>query len=244
MHRFYSPGSIAGPQVELDGDEAHHLSRVLRLPVGERVEIFDGKGRAAPAEVTDISKRTVTLRVAGPPVTTPRPLPAIHLLVAAPKSDRLRWLIEKAAELGVARVSLLQTARSVVHPGAGKLDRLNAAVISACKQCNRNDLMTIDPPRPFAEVVEEAAATGHLFLIATLDTPGIAAQQSRLQSAPAVTLAIGPEGDWTPDEVALALHQGAVPIGLGPLVLRVETAAIAAISAILLGTGDRVVTSE
>lgn len=244
MHRFYCPGSIEGPQIELQGDEAHHLSRVLRLPVGERVEIFDGAGRAAPAEVTDIRKRRVTLQIVSPPVTTPRPLPAIHLLVAAPKSDRLRWLIEKAAELGVARVSLLQTRHSVVHPGAGKLDKMHAAVIAACKQCNRNDLMTINPPRPFSEVVGDVAAKGELFLIATLDTPGISAQRNQLQSASAVTLAIGPEGDWTPEEITLAERHGALRIGLGPLVLRVETAAIAAVSAILLGTGDRVVTSD
>lgn len=243
MHRFYCPRSIEGPRVELSGDEAHHLARVLRLPVGEPVEIFDGEGRAAPAEVTDISKRSVTLQVTGPQVTTPRPLPAIHLLVAAPKSDRLRWLIEKAAELGVARVSLLQTARSVVHPGAGKLDKLHAAVIAACKQCNRNDLMSIDPPRPWAEVVDEVGGSGGLFLIATLDTPGIGSHLDRLRSAPAVTLAIGPEGDWTTDEIALAERNGALRVGLGPLVLRVETAAIAAVSTILLG-GNRSVTSE
>jgi 16S rRNA (uracil1498-N3)-methyltransferase len=244
MHRFYSPGSIDRPQVELSGDEAHHLSRVLRLPVGERVEIFDGKGRAAPAEVMDIRKRSVILTVTGPAVTTPRPLPAIHLLVAAPKSDRLRWLIEKAAELGVARVSLLQTARSVVHPGAGKLEKLHAVVVAACKQCNRNDLMTIDPPRPWPEVVDEVGSSGDLFLIATLDTPGIGSQLDRLRSTPAVTLAIGPEGDWISEEIALAERNGALRVGLGPLVLRVETAAIAAVSAILLGVGDRSVTSE
>lgn len=244
MHRFYCPGSIEGPQIELQGDEAHHLSRVLRLPVGERVEIFDGAGRAAPADVTDIRKRSVRLQVSGPPVTTPRPLPAIRLLVAAPKSDRLRWLIEKAAELGVARVSLLQTARSVVHPGAGKLDKMHAAVIAACKQCNRNDLMAIDPPRPWSDVVEDVARTGDLFLIATLDTPGISSQLERLRDARGVTLAIGPEGDWTAEEIALAERNGALRVGLGPLVLRVETAAIAAVSAILLGTGDNVVTSE
>lgn len=244
MHRFYCPGSIEGPQIELGGDEAHHLSRVLRLPVGEQVEVFDGEGRAARAEVTGIDKRSVALRVITPAVRTPTPLPAVRLLVAAPKSDRLRWLIEKAAELGVARVSLLQTARSVVHPGAGKLDKLHTAVIAACKQCNRNDLMAIDPPRPWSEVVEEVAGSGDLFLIATLDTPGIASQLEIMRSAPAVTIAIGPEGDWDPDEITLAVRNGALRIGLGPLVLRVETAAIAAVSTILLGTGDRVLTSE
>lgn len=244
MHRFYSPASIEGPQVELSGDEAHHLARVLRLPVGERVEIFDGEGRAAPAEVTEIRKRSVTLRLVGPPVTTPRPLPAIRLLVAAPKSDRLRWLIEKAAELGVVRVSLLQTARSVVHPGSGKLEKMHAAVIAACKQCNRNDLMAIDPPQPWADVVDDITRSGDLFLIATLNTPGISSQLERLGTAPAVTIAIGPEGDWAPDEIALAERNGAVRVGLGPLVLRVETAAIAAVSTILLGAGDSVVTSD
>jgi 16S rRNA (uracil1498-N3)-methyltransferase len=244
MHRFYSPGPIERPQVELIGDEAHHLSRVLRLPVGERVEIFDGEARAAPAEVTVIGKRSVTLQRLGPPVATPRPLPSINLLVAAPKSDRLRWLIEKAAELGVSRVSLLQTARSIVHPGTGKIDKLHAVVIAACKQCSRNDIMPIDPPRVWSDVVDEAGGSDGVFLMATLDTPGIGCQLDGLQSAAAVTLAIGPEGDWTAEEIALAERNGALRVGLGPLVLRVETAAIAAVSTILLGTGDRVVTSE
>src|SRR5690606_5958043 len=214
------------------------------LPVGERVEIFDGEGRAAPAEVTAISKRAASLQVLGPPVTTSRPSPSIRLLVAAPKPTRLRWLNENAAELGVARASPLQTTRTVVHPGAGKLEKMHAAVIAACKQCNRNDLMAIDPPRPWPEVVEEVARSGELFLMTTLQTPGIAGQLWRLQAAPDVTIAIGPEGDWTPDEVALAERNGAVRVGLGPLVLRVETAAIAAVSTILLATRDRIVTSD
>jgi 16S rRNA (uracil1498-N3)-methyltransferase len=244
MHRFYCPVSIAGPQVELDADESHHLSRVLRLPIGEQVEIFDGEGRAAPAEVIAVGKRSVTLRVTRPPIVTPRPLPAIRLLVAAPKSDRLRWLIEKSSELGVARVSLLQTARSVVHPGAGKLDKLHAAVIAACKQCNRNDMMPIDPPRPWPKIVEEVVRGGDMFLIATLYTSGIATQLDRLRTVPSVTIAIGPEGDWDPEEIALAERNGALRVGLGPLILRVETAAMALASAILLATGDRGVTSE
>lgn len=237
MHRFYHPESLAVGKIELTGAEAQHLGRVLRLVAGDQVEIFDGRGQAVSAEIVTVGKRTALLNVLSPPTSTPSPLPSIRLLSAAPKSDRLRWLVEKATELGVARLSLLQTRHSVVHPGEGKLDKLNAAVLAACKQCNRNDLMLIDGPRSWELVVDEVSPSPSPFLIAVPGSPDLGRHAQQLSSAGEVVIAIGPEGDWEPAEIEYATEHGAIAIGLGPLILRVETAAIAAVSAVRLFHG-------
>lgn len=244
MHRFYYPDSLASPEIELSGTEANHLARVLRLQAGEIVEVFDGAGQAVAATVVSVGKRSVRMRPSGTLISSPRLRPSIRLLVAAPKAERLRWLVEKCAELGVARLSLLETQRSVVHPGAGKLDKMHACVIAAGKQCGRNDLMQIDPPRPWRDVVSDIRKDSGAFLMATLQTPGIGAQLGSLRTAEHVTIAIGPEGDWTPEEIELAVDHGARCVGLGPLVLRLETAALAAVSAIVLSVCDESVTSD
>jgi 16S rRNA (uracil1498-N3)-methyltransferase len=237
MHRFYHPQSLNLGEIELTGAEAQHLVRVLRLAAGDQVEVFDGRGQAVSAEVVNVGKRTARLRVLGTPASTPPPLPSIRLLTAAPKSDRLRWLVEKATELGVSRLSLLQTRRSVVHPGEGKLDKLHAAVLAACKQCNRNDLMPIDTPRAWETVVDDVSQLRSPFLIAAPGSPDLGRHAVQLSSAAEVVIAIGPEGDWDPAEVTYAAQQGAIAVGLGPLILRVETAAIAAVSALRLFRG-------
>ena len=238
MHRFYYPGSLDSGEIELTGAEAQHLGRVLRLSSGDCVEVFDGQGQAVSAEVVRVGKRTARLRILETPTMSVPQVPSIRLLTASPKSDRLRWLVEKATELGVERLSLLQTRHSVVHPGEGKLEKLNATVLAACKQCGRNDLMPIDPPRPWEHVLVDLTDSSTLALIATPCHPGIGSQVEFIRSSAEIAIVIGPEGGWDDLEVTEATRRGAIAVGLGPLILRIETAAIAAASAVRILCSD------
>ena len=225
--RFFAPSFPETGTLTLDGLEAHHLMHVMRIAAGEMVEVFDGRGLVASAEVLAVRKRYVELRV----VAARReasPAREVILGMAVPKGDRFDWLIEKATELGVTRIVPLVTARSSVDPRESKLDKLRQTVITACKQCGRNHLLEVSPVTAWTDFVRNefpnrAAFVAHL----TTDASPLSVSALMLDHQPSAVFAIGPEGGFTNDEVALAVAIGAKPISLGPLVLRIETAAIA-----------------
>ena len=225
--RFFAPSFPETGTLTLDGLEAHHLMHVMRIAAGEVVEVFDGRGLVASAEVLAVRKRYVELRV----VAARReasPAREVILGMAVPKGDRFDWLIEKATELGVTRIVPLVTARSSVDPRESKLDKLRQTVITACKQCGRNHLLEVSPVTAWTDFVRNefpnrAAFVAHL----TTDASPLSVSALMLDHQPSAVFAIGPEGGFTNDEVALAVAIGAKPISLGPLVLRIETAAIA-----------------
>lgn len=225
--RFFAPSFPETGTLTLDGPEAHHLMHVMRIAAGEMVEVFDGRGLVASAEVLAVRKRDVELRV----VAARReasPAREVILGMAVPKGDRFDWLIEKATELGVTRIVPLVTARSSVDPRESKLDKLRQTVITACKQCGRNHLLEVSPVTAWTDFVRNefpnrAAFVAHL----TTDASPLSVSALMLDHQPSAVFAIGPEGGFTNDEVALAVAIGAKPISLGPLVLRIETAAIA-----------------
>ena len=234
LDRFYCPDSPVDGRVVLDGDEARHLIRVRRVARGECVEIFDGRGSAFRAEVADLGRDRVELTVLGPAVSIREPRCTLTLATAVPKGERFDWLVEKATELGVARLTPIVTERSVVDPRSAKLDRLRRVIVEASKQCRRDRLMDLDSPTPWSSLVEQARQP--VRLIAHPGASGIAGMALRL-GGQAVILAIGPEGGFTSTEVDHAIAHDWQAVGLGATVLRVETAALAA-SAILLALAD------
>jgi 16S rRNA (uracil1498-N3)-methyltransferase len=230
MHRFFYGGSFSVPQVELTGDEAHHLIRVLRLNTNDSVELFDGCGRAAIAEVAVIQKDQASLRLVSTLPDRPTRRPSLTVLTASPKSERLRWLVEKATELEVDRLVFLKTQHSVVHPGPGKLKKMQATVLAACKQSGRNDLMQIEPPESWGTALRRTAATTDLMFIATPDGRPVDEHITRSDLPARIAVAIGPEGGWSAEEIRTAVDSGASPLKLGRLTLRIETACLAAVS--------------
>src|SRR5262249_34999228 len=125
--------------------QARHLAVVCRLRPGDSVCLFNGDGRQYPALVESVEKKRVALNVTGvewPERELPFPL---EIAVVLPKGDRASFLVEKLTELGVSRLVPLRTVRSVVHPGGGKIERLQRVVIEASKQCGRNVLMQVEP---------------------------------------------------------------------------------------------------
>jgi 16S rRNA (uracil1498-N3)-methyltransferase len=221
--RFYLNCALAPGLVELDGPEAHHLATVCRLRPGDRVYLFNGDGHQYPAELVATERRRVSLRILG--VETPTRELGFRLEVAAPlpKGDRGRFLVEKLTELGVTAFVPLRTARSVVQPREARLERLQRQVIEASKQCGRNVLMSA------GELADWEAYTGRADLPALRLVAHPGGEEAWWAERPAggVVVAVGPEGGFTDEEIALARDRGWRVVGLGPCVLRVETAAIA-----------------
>lgn len=223
MHRFYLP-NFQNPV--LSAAETHHATHVLRLKPGDIVNAFDGRGHEAQCRVADAGKLTILQQ------STTQPLPCrITLAQAVPKKN-MDLIVEKATELGVTTILPLLSERTIVRldENAGKLDRWREIALESCKQCGNNWLPVIEPPR---KVPAFLADTGpyDLKLIASLQ-PGAQPLTALLPSTrPAsVLILIGPEGDFTPAEISSAKNAGCLPLSLGPLVLRAETAAIYTLS--------------
>jgi 16S rRNA (uracil1498-N3)-methyltransferase len=237
-NRYFSESPISGDRVVLSGPEAHHLVHVMRAKPGSRVVLFDGSGVEFLAQVDQIDRGRVRFAVFSRQEVD-RELPLeLTLGVPLPKGYRQRWLVEKTVELGVARIVPLVTARSVARYPAGcdgdvsprgqgaMVRRLRRTVIEASKQCGRNRLMEIAPPRAWADYVADSAEAprrvlaqpgGHEATPGPLSAAGLPGR---------VFLAVGPEGGLTDEEVSLATAAGWQTIDLGPRILRVETAAL------------------
>lgn len=225
--RFFSSLLPESGSCVLDGSEAHHLMHVLRITAGEVVELFDGRGLVVSAKVATVRKRDVELHVESAR-REPIPLREVILGTAVPKGDRFDWLIEKATELGVTRIVPLITARSSVDPREGTLDKLRQTIIAASKQCGRNHLLELDTVSNWSDFVQSEFTNRAAFIAHPLaEALTISEEPIRLASSPSLVFAIGPEGGFTDEEVALALRCGAKPVRLGTLILRIETAAVA-----------------
>jgi 16S rRNA (uracil1498-N3)-methyltransferase len=226
VRRFHVPGLPQGGEIRLGGDEGRHLARVLRARPGDEVELFDGLGRAARAEVVTVERDAVVLAV-GEPVPAREPSREVTLCSAIPKGKRMDWLVEKATEAGVARIVPLAPDRAARREaGDNTVRRWRRAALEAAKQSGRSVVPAIADPVTLDEAL--AATDGAQRLLAS---PGAAHAPTVCGLSP-VAVFVGPEGGFTPDEIARLACAGAVPVGLGGLILRIETAAIVAVHAL------------
>jgi len=221
--RFYLESELGPGEVVLDGPEAHHLAAVCRLRPGAAVVLFNGDGQEYPATVVTVGKRQVTLD-AGQPRRPAREVG--HRIVAAcplPRGDRSQVVIEKLTELGATEFVPLQTARSIIQPREAKLDKLQRYAIEASKQCGRNVLMRVGPLVAWPDLLADATLPARR----VLGHPGGRPLTRPGEGSGDVLLAVGPEGGFTDDEVAMAREAGWNVVALGPRILRVETALLA-----------------
>jgi 16S rRNA (uracil1498-N3)-methyltransferase len=233
LSRFYLPAQAWGADVlVLSGDEAAHCTRVQRHAVGDRVEVADGAGRVAEAEISAVNKNEVHLR----PVTVRQHEPLtgrIHLLPALIKGEAFEWLLEKAVELGAASVQPVLTERTVVHLDAGqaakKLSKWRRLMIESAKQCHTPFLPDLHAPLPLPEALARAPRSA-VKIMPALSEHSRALGPWVAELHQEACLLIGPEGDFAPQEEDLARQAGFIPVTLGPLVLRAETAAVAALA--------------
>ena len=223
-NRFFMENLPSTGMANLEGLEAHHLIHVMRTSAGEIVELFNGAGLVARAEVLKVSRRDASLKIIDSQMFSDSTREVI-LGTAVPKGDRFDWLIEKVTELGVTRLVPLITARSVVDPRDSKLDKLRQTIISACKQSRRHHLLELDAVTRWDDFVKHQMA-GRPSYIADPRHDSQPLGSNQLVGKSSVVFAIGPEGGFTDDEVDQAINAGAMAISLGPLILRIETAAV------------------
>jgi len=218
--RFYVNCPLAEGTLVLRGPEAHHLATVCRLRPGHRVCLFNGDGQQYPAEIAEVTRREVVLRVLA--VESPRRELDFRLDVAAPlpKGDRAQFLVEKLTELGATAFVPLRTRHSVVHPRETRIDRLQRHAVEASKQCQRNVLLQVGELTDW----EDYCRDGKLAALKIVAHPGASA--ATWPAGQDVALAVGPEGGFTDEEIRLAETAGWKVVGLGPRMLRVETAAL------------------
>lgn len=238
-HRFYLPADRWNPEhLFLDGEEAHHCLDVMRCREGDRVIVFNGIGTEAEAEITATSRGSVTLS-ARLVLTTPRPPAAITLGQAVPKGKNMDLIIQKATELGASRIVPLLSERTVVQLEGEdlgkKCQKWQRVAIEACKQCGQNRVPEVAAPVKVETFVRQVADPLRLIAAIGPDSRPLKTLLSERaqagEAAPdAATLMIGPEGDFTPAEISTALSHGFLPLSLGPIILRSETAAIYALS--------------
>ena len=233
MARFYLPPNAWLTEPTLSGDEARHLAQVLRMKHGDSVIVFDGHGRRASAEILSISRDRVPLKL-GEILPSRPPQPAITLAQAIPKGKNMDLIVQKSVELGIAAIQPLVTRHTVVQPSDGKSEKWRRNALEACKQCGQDTLPEIAEPLAFDRWISSQAAAPGLKLIASL-APGARPLRTVLRENPATTAAtmlIGPEGDFSAEETTAALAAGFLPISLGSIVLRVETATLFCLSAL------------
>jgi 16S rRNA (uracil1498-N3)-methyltransferase len=241
MHRFFlPPGHVTGPNLRLEDREAHHAVQVLRLQPRDRVTVLDGAGHELLCDVAQVSKREVQLSVVEKKFHPPLPA-QLTLVQAVPKGKTFDVIVQKATELGAHRVVPLLTERVVTRfddaqDAAGKVEKWRQVAIESIKQCGSPWLPEIGAPVSFATFAA-GRADAELSFVAALAGARRHPRghfedfQRQLQRRPqSISVWVGPEGDFTPDELAAILATGAEPITLGSNVLRAETAAIYCLS--------------
>jgi 16S rRNA (uracil1498-N3)-methyltransferase len=242
MHRFYiSPENWNRGALALTGSEAHHARNVLRMKGGEKLVLFNGQGREITAEIVDLTGDEISLRKLHEAETPPLQC-RIVLAQAIPKGKNMELILQKAVEIGAAEIAPIISDRTVVQvdseSAAQKQSKWQQIAIEAAKQCGQNWLPRVHTPRKLAELFSAAAAESFdLRLIGSLQPDAqhlkkiFADYLSEHQRRPSsVLMLVGPEGDFTPAELGLARRHGCQPITLGPIILRVETAAIYCLS--------------
>ena len=256
MHRFYiAPEDWNPDALVLTGSEVHHARDVLRMNPGTKAVLFNGQGREITAEVTEVGRDNVRLRklheAEAPPLRC-----RITLAQAIPKGKNMDLIVQKAVEIGAAEIAPLISERTIVEldakDAAQKQVKWQQVAIEAAKQCGQNWLPQVQSPRKLKDFFADSVATGlrpvrtsrsevatkhDLRLIGSLKSDAqhlkkilsgfVSEHGDRPKS---VLMLVGPEGDFTPAELALARTHGCLPITLGPIILRVETAAIYCLS--------------
>jgi 16S rRNA (uracil1498-N3)-methyltransferase len=210
------------------GDELHYLRRVRRLATGDAVEVRDGRGRLFRARVVLLGKERAVLALEAE-APAARGAPPVVLVVAVPKRHLLDDVVRQLNEIGIARLAPVLTERSVALPGKERSVRWRRIAAESVRQCGRARPMDVDDVRPLADVLRDLAGEGTRLVLHEHETgAGLAALLRAGPVAPPLVLAVGPEGGFSTDEIRLARDLGFAPVGLGPSVLRVETAAVVA----------------
>ena len=238
--RFYTSQTLSDTpdSIALESEPSRHIAKSLRMRVGDSLCLFDGQGREVAAEVAAIEKNSVQVSHAGAQAVSRESSLNVTLLISLSRGDRMDTVVQKATELGVNRIVPLISERTGVRLDENRLakkrDHWEKVAISACEQCGRNTLPTIDTTVGFADALKlfENTETLKLALYPT------AASAPLPDACDDVILLIGPEGGFSDSELEAAIAAGFEAFLLGPRVLRTETAPLAAIAVMQARWGD------
>lgn len=240
MHSFYLPGKLTGNTASIsDAGQLHHLRDVLRLKVGNEVSVFDGEGNEYHCTIAEQNKKQAVLHIEAckaPPTHQPK----LTIACAIPKQSRMDDIIDKLTQLGADSIIPLTAERVIIKlkkDGEARLERWRRIALSASEQSHRNALPLISSVKGLKEVLDEAKGY-QLKLVPTMTGERKTIGKVLSVSSPAsIFVLIGPEGDFTPEEIQETLDADFIPVSLGNSVLRVDTAAIAVVSYIRLALG-------
>ena len=232
-HQALTPNST----LALSESQSHYLGKVLRMQAGRELILFNGEGGEYSAEISAVYKKHIEVSVKDFSVENRQSHLQLELAIGVSRGERMDWVLQKATELGVTKITPLMTERTEVKLGGERADKKmehwQQILISACEQCQRNILPELSEPKYFSDWL--GACDAELkFVLHHRDNQGLP-QNKTTQS---VALLIGPEGGLDDDEIAQAITQGFSPLTLGPRVLRTETAPVAAISLVQYLWGD------
>lgn len=236
--RIYTPHSLTvGQSLILEDAAAHYLSKVLRMQPGRELVLFNGRGGEFQAQIADMGKKQVAITI-GEFSAGDRESPLqLELAIGVSRGERMDWVLQKATELGVTRITPLLTERTEVKLSGERQDKKvqhwQHILISACEQCQRNILPLLSEPRDLDDWLAQVGAQ-HKFVLHHRDSSGLPDDTTVVS----VALLIGPEGGLSDHEIERARIKGFAPLTLGPRVLRTETAPIAAISLVQYRWGD------
>lgn len=229
---FISPDAIISDVATLEGPEVHHLLHVLRLKEGTRVELFDGSGNLYEAEITTVCRDKLILAILSAE-PSPRPKPELHLATALLKGKKLEFVLQKAVELGVTSLHpfISQYCDRQSVKGSAAVDRWQRIVLEACKQCGQTLLPQVASPVSFAELLQKARRYSQIILCYEKESNRKISEIPFMPMVDETILLItGPEGGFSDGEICSALQNRCTTVSLGPLTLRAETAAIAAVT--------------
>ena len=217
--------------VELYGAQANYLGNVLRLGTGSELLVFDGISGEWRARISESGKKRMTLTI-DQRTREPESIADVWLAFAPVKRAQTDWLVEKATELGTARLIPVMTQRTIAE--RVRLERLESIAIEAAEQCGRTRVPQIAEPLALRRFIDELDPARHFYFA---DEGGGDPLSTAFEEGPAVILT-GPEGGFTEEERAFVRGSGATPISLGPRILRAETAALASLAAFMAIAGD------
>lgn len=239
MPRFFVE-NIDGEQLTITGDDARHIGRSLRMRPGEELTLCDTCGTDCLCVVETVCESAVTVRALERRPSDTEPSVEVTLYQGYPKGDKLETVIEKAVELGVTRIVPVLTERSVARPddksAARKLERWQRRALEAAKQCGRGRIPQVEPMIPFSALPDRMKA--HDTALFCYELGGRPFAEALVEVDGNVGIFIGPEGGIAHGEAQALLDAGTVPVTLGKRILRTETAPLAALTAVMLLTGN------